>query len=139
MLAAARNALEGMADPPELLAVTMLTSMDASAANAVGFVKSPSEQVELLARMGLEAGMRGFVCSPQEVAAVRALAGPAATLVVPGIRPAGSDAGDQKRIATPAETLRMGASYLVVGRPITQSPDPAAAAAAIVQEMATAH
>ena len=82
--------------------------------------------------------MRGFVCSPQEVAAVRALAGPAATLVVPGIRPAGAEAGDQKRIATPSDTLRLGASYLVVGRPITQAPDPAAAAAAILNEMATA-
>jgi orotidine-5'-phosphate decarboxylase len=88
--------------------------------------------------MALGAGIRGFVCSPQEVAALRALAGPEATLVVPGIRPSGSDAGDQKRIATPAESLRMGASYLVVGRPITQAADPAAAADAIVMEMATA-
>lgn len=138
MLAAARTALDGVTDPPELLAVTMLTSMDAAQTNAVGFSRNPSEQVELLARMALEAGMRGFVCSPREVAALRALAGPAATLVVPGIRPANSDAGDQKRIATPAEALRKGASYLVVGRPITQAPDPAAAAAAIVDEMATA-
>lgn len=138
MLAAARAALESISNPPELLAVTMLTSMDAAQANAVGCMRSPSEQVELLSRMALEAGMRGFVCSPQEVAAVRALAGPAATLVVPGIRPAISDAGDQKRIATPAEALRLGASYLVVGRPITQAPHPAAAAAAIVEEMATA-
>lgn len=138
MLAAAHAALEGVPNPPKLLAVTMLTSMDTQQMGAVGLVRSPSEQVELLARMGLEAGLRGFVCSPQEVAVVRALAGPGATLVVPGIRPAGSDAGDQKRIATPAETLRLGASYLVVGRPITQAPDPAAAAAAIVHEMATA-
>ncbi len=138
MLAAAHAALEGVPNPPQLLAVTILTSMDTQQMGAVGLVRSPSEQVELLARMGLEAGLRGFVCSPQEVAVVRALAGPGATLVVPGIRPAGSDAGDQKRIATPAETLRLGASYLVVGRPITQAPDPAAAAAAIVHEMATA-
>ncbi len=138
MLAAARAALEGVADPPELLAVTMLTSMDGGQVSAVGLVRNPAEQVKLLAQMGLEAGMRGFVCSPQEVAAVRALAGPSATLVVPGIRPVGADAGDQKRIATPAETLRLGASYLVVGRPITQATDPAAAAAAIVAEMATA-
>jgi len=137
MLAAARAALEGVTDPPQLLAVTMLTSMDAGQTAAVGFERSPSDQVSVLARMALDAGMRGFVCSPQEVATVRALAGPEATLVVPGIRPAGSDAGDQKRIATPAETLRMGASYLVVGRPITQAADPAAAAAAILKEMAT--
>jgi len=138
MLAAAQAALEGIPNPPELLAVTMLTSMDAQQMSAIGLERSPSEQVQLLARIGLDAGMRGFVCSPQEVATVRALAGPEAVLVVPGIRPAGSDAGDQKRIATPAETLRMGASYLVVGRPITHATDPAAAAAAIVNEMATA-
>jgi orotidine-5'-phosphate decarboxylase len=136
MLAAARGALEGITNPPELLAVTMLTSMDAGETNAIGLGRSPSHQVELLTRMGLEAGIRGFVCSPLEVAAVRALAGPGAVLVVPGIRPAGSDAGDQKRIATPAETLRMGASYLVVGRPITHAADPAAAGEAIVKEMA---
>src|SRR5579859_4544987 len=138
MLAAARAALEGVTNPPDLLAVTMLTSMDAGQTNSIGLKRSPSEQVELLARMGIQAGINGFVCSPQEVAAVRALTGPAAMLVVPGIRSAGSDAGDQKRIATAAETLRMGASYLVVGRPITQAAEPAAAAAAIVNEMAIA-
>ena len=138
MLAAARAALHGVPDPPEILAVTMLTSMDAAQMSAVGLERNPSDEVTLLARMALDQGLRGFVCSPQEVAAVRALAGPAATLVVPGIRPAGSDTGDQKRIATPADTLRSGASYLVVGRPITQAADPAAAAAAIVNEMASA-
>lgn len=138
MLAAARAALEGVANPPELLAVTVLTSMDPSQMNSVGLDRSPAEQVTLLARMGLEAGIRGFVCSPQEVAAVRALTGPEGVLVVPGIRPAGAAAGDQKRIATPAETLRRGASHLVVGRPITQAPDPAAAARAILNEMAAA-
>jgi orotidine-5'-phosphate decarboxylase len=86
--------------------------------------------------MGVQAGIRGFVCSPQEVAAVRAITGPNGVLVVPGIRPAGAAVGDQKRIATPAETLRLGASYLVVGRPITQASDPAAAARAILEEMA---
>jgi orotidine-5'-phosphate decarboxylase len=138
MLAAARSALDGTANPPELLAVTMLTSMDAAQTTAIGLDRSPSGQVEFLARMGIQAGISGFVCSPQEVAAVRAIAGPGAKLVVPGIRPAGSDTGDQKRIATPADTLRMGASYLVVGRPITQAADPAAAATAILNEMATA-
>jgi orotidine-5'-phosphate decarboxylase len=138
MLAAARGALDGVANRPELLAVTMLTSMDAGQVQAIGLGRSPSDQVELLARMGLEVGIRGFVCSPQEVAAVRALTGPASILVVPGIRPSGAAAGDQKRIATPAESLRMGASYLVVGRPITEAPDPAAAARAILEEMAAA-
>jgi orotidine-5'-phosphate decarboxylase len=114
MLAAARAALDGVEDPPELLAVTMLTSMS------------------------LEAGIRGFVCSAEEVATLRALTGPEGVLVIPGIRPAGSDIADQRRIATPAEALRLGASYLVVGRPITQAPDPAEAAEAILKEMAEA-
>jgi orotidine-5'-phosphate decarboxylase len=94
--------------------------------------------VELLTKMGLEAGIRGFVCSPQEVAALRTLTGPEGVLVIPGIRPAGAAIGDQKRIATPEEALRQGASYLVVGRPITQAPDPAEAAEAILKEMAEA-
>jgi orotidine-5'-phosphate decarboxylase len=137
MLAAAKAALDGLADPPELLAVTVLTSMDAAQMNAIGIDRSPAEQVELLARMGLAAGIRGFVCSPQEVATLRALTGPEGVLVTPGIRPAGAETvGDQKRIATPAEALRQGASYLVVGRPITQAPDPAEAAEAILKQMA---
>jgi orotidine-5'-phosphate decarboxylase len=138
MLAAARAALDGVANPPELLAVTVLTSMDQAQVNAVGVERSPAKQVERLARMGLEAGMRGFVCSPQEVASLRALTGPEGVLVIPGIRPAGSATGDQKRIATPGDALRQGASYLVVGRPITQAPDPAEAAEAILREMAEA-
>ncbi|MGA2048328.1 MAG: orotidine-5'-phosphate decarboxylase [Terracidiphilus sp.] len=135
MLAAARAALEGIQNPPQLLAVTVLTSMDATQGAAVGIGRSPASQVELLARMGLEAGIRGFVCSPQEVGRLRTLAGPEGVLVIPGIRPAGAGIGDQKRIATPAEALRAGASYLVVGRPITQAPDPAEAAEAILKEM----
>jgi orotidine-5'-phosphate decarboxylase len=138
MLTAARGALEGLADPPELLAVTVLTSMDAAQVNAIGLKREPAEQVELLARMGLEAGVRGFVCSPQEVGRLRTLTGPEGVLVIPGIRPAGAAVGDQKRIATPAEALRMGASYLVVGRPIAQAADPAEAAEAILREMAEA-
>jgi len=138
MLAAARAALDGLADPPELLAVTVLTSMDSVQINAIGLKRSPAVQVELLARMGRAAGIRGFVCSPQEVGSLRTLTGPEGVLVIPGIRPAGSGIDDQKRIATPAEALRLGASYLVVGRPITQAPNPAEAAEAILREMATA-
>lgn len=138
MLKAARTALEGVTNPPELLAVTMLTSMDAAQVGAVGLAKTPGEQVELLASMGLQAGMRGFVCSPEEVGKLRALTGPEGVLVIPGIRPAGAETGDQKRVATPADALRKGASYLVVGRPITQAPGPAAAAEAILKEMAGA-
>jgi orotidine-5'-phosphate decarboxylase len=138
MLAAAKAALDGVADPPELLAVTVLTSMDQTQLSAVGLERSPAEQVELLASMGLGAGIRGFVCSSREVAALRALTGPEGVLVIPGIRPAGAAIGDQKRIATPQDALRQGASYLVVGRPITQAPDPAEAAEAILKEMAQA-
>jgi orotidine-5'-phosphate decarboxylase len=136
MLAAAQDALSGTANPPELLAVTVLTSMDEMQLKAVGIDRPPAGQVELLARMGLEAGIGGFVCSPNEVRALRAIIGPGGTLVVPGIRPAGAAAGDQKRIATPGEALRAGASYLVVGRPITQAVDPAEAAERVLEEMA---
>jgi len=136
MLASARAALDGLSDPPELLAVTVLTSMDQAQVTAVGLDRSPAQQAELLARAGLAAGIRGFVCSPQEVAALRAITGPEGVLVIPGIRPAGAEVADQKRIATPADALRQGASYLVVGRPITQAPDPAQASQAILAEMA---
>jgi len=116
--------------------------MDASQLTAVGLSRSPAAQVDLLAKMGFEAGIRGFVCSPQEVAALRALTGPAGVLVTPGIRPAAAESpnqkDDQKRIATPAQALHQGASYLVVGRPITHSPHPAQAAEAILKEMAEA-
>ena len=138
MLSAARAALEGVAEPPELLAVTVLTSMDQAQVKAVGLGRSPAAQVELLARMGLEVGIRGFVCSPQEVASLRALTGPEGVLVTPGIRPSGAAIGDQNRISTPGDALRQGASYLVVGRPITQAADPARAAEAILEEMAGA-
>ena len=135
MLSAARAALDGVENPPELLAVTVLTSMDQAQVDAIGLAHSPADQVSLLARMGLTAGIHGFVCSPHEVAALRTLTGPGGILVIPGIRPAGAAVGDQKRIATPADALRNGASYLVVGRPITQAADPAEAAEAILKEM----
>ncbi|MGA2276307.1 MAG: orotidine-5'-phosphate decarboxylase [Terracidiphilus sp.] len=138
MLSAARAALEGLPDTPQLLAVTVLTSMDQAQMKAAGISRTPAQQVDLLARIGLEAGIRSFVCSPQEVAALRKLTGPEGVLVTPGIRPAGSATGDQKRIATPAGALRQGASFLVVGRPITQAPNPAEAAETILKEMAEA-
>jgi len=138
MLEAARAALEGVAHPPQLLAVTVLTSIDAGQLKATGVERSPAMHAELLARMGLDAGIRGFVCSPHEVASLRALTGPDGVLVVPGIRPTGAAAGDQKRLATPADALRNGASYLVVGRPITQAADPAKAVERTVAEMAEA-
>jgi len=136
MLAAAKKALEGSENPPQLLAVTVLTSIDQAQLTAIGLERTPAAQVELLGQMGLAAGINGFVCSPEEVSTLRVLAGPDAVLVIPGIRPTGGEVGDQKRVATPADALRGGASYLVVGRPITQAADPIAATAAILQEMA---
>ena len=90
-----------------------------------------SDAVRRLAVLAVAAGARGLVCSPQEVAAVRAEVGPDITLITPGVRPAGSSANDQARTATPEEALRAGADPLVIGRPITGAPDPGAAAAAI--------
>ena len=138
MLAAAQEAASGIEDGPQLLAVTVLTSMDQAQLTAIGVSGAPQEQVILLGKLGLEAGIRGFVCSPQEAGALRALTGVDGVLVTPGIRPAGADAGDQKRIATPTYALEQGASHLVVGRPITQAADPALAAEAILLEIAEA-
>jgi len=138
MLAAAQDAIAAVVAPPQLLAVTVLTSMDQMQLAAIGVPSAPDEQVALLAQLGLDAGIHGFVCSPREVAALRRLTGSDGVLVTPGIRPAGADKGDQQRIATPTTALQQGASYLVVGRPITQSPDPALAAEAILMEIAEA-
>ncbi|MBP0465910.1 orotidine-5'-phosphate decarboxylase [Roseomonas sp. PWR1] len=132
MVAAARDAAERAgADRPLLLAVTVLTSMDAAALAATGVADSPAAQVLRLARMAVAAGADGLVCSPQEAALLRAELGPGPALVVPGVRPAGSAAGDQARTATPAEAVAAGADWIVVGRPITGAADPAAAAASI--------
>ena len=142
MLEAARGALAGQIDPPQLLAVTLLTSMNQAQLKALGIRRTPAKQVEMLAEMGIKAGIKGFVCSPEEVAALRTLTGPEGVLVIPGIRPAMTDSpgrsDDQQRIATPSAALRQGASYLVVGRPITQASDPGAAAEAILGEMTEA-
>lgn len=138
MLTAARAAVETVPNPPQLLAVTVLTSMDAAQLQSTGIGRTPGDQAALLAKNGLEAGIQGFVCSPQEVASLRGLIGPEGILVVPGIRPEGACAGDQKRLATPAAALQSGANFLVVGRPITQAPRPAAAAEEILKEMAAA-
>jgi len=120
---------------PRLIAVTVLTSLDAAAVAAVGFAGTPREAAVRLASLAQEAGLDGVVCSPEEIAAIRAACGPDFLLVVPGVRPAGADTGDQKRVATPAEAIHAGADLLVVGRPITGAPDPAAAARAIAAEI----
>jgi orotidine-5'-phosphate decarboxylase len=134
MLEAAAEAVACLTNPPQLLAVTVLTSMDQLQLAAIGIDHSPETQVVRLADTASEAGINGFVASPEEVAALRHRF-PAATLVIPGIRPTGADIADQKRIATPAAALAAGASYLVIGRPITQAKDPAAAAQSILEEM----
>jgi len=138
MLLAAAEAAEALPSAPRLLAVTVLTSMDQVQLQAVGVAASPAEQVLRLAQMGWHAGIRGFVSSPEEVAAMRQ-AFPDSTLVIPGIRPAGAAVGDQKRVATPAAAITAGADYLVIGRPITQAADPAAAAQAILDEIGEKH
>jgi orotidine-5'-phosphate decarboxylase len=135
MLQAAAEAARSLPHPPRLLAVTVLTSMDTAALAETGVPGSPVEQVLRLARLAAECGIEGMVCSPAEAAALRS-ALPKALLVTPGIRPAGADAGDQKRIATPQFALAAGASMLVIGRPITAAPDPKAAAQAILSDMA---
>jgi orotidine-5'-phosphate decarboxylase len=136
MLQAAQQAANETPDAPFLLGVTVLTSMDAAQLSAIGLSGTPAEAVSRLATLGKSAGLGGFVCSPEEVANLRQKLGPKVTLVTPGIRPTGAAVGDQRRIATPANALKAGADYLVIGRPITQSADPRAAAAAILAEMA---
>jgi orotidine-5'-phosphate decarboxylase len=123
---------------PKLVAVTILTSLDAAAVRAVGLEGSPREAALRLALLAREAGLDGVVCSPEEIEAIRAACGRDFLLVVPGVRPRGEAAADQRRIATPSEAIRASADLLVVGRPITGAPDPAAAARAIVEEIAAA-
>src|SRR5271165_2187512 len=135
MLTAAREAAASLPSAPRLLAVTVLTSMDPAQLASTGITASPAEQVMRLAKMAYTTGIRGFVASPKEVGALRS-AYPDALLVIPGIRPAGTDTGDQKRVATPAAAIAAGADYLVIGRPITQAVDPAAAAQSILEEIA---
>ena len=130
MIAAAAKA----APDVTVLAVTVLTSLDDDVLRAVG-QPSAAEQVARLAALAVAAGAGGIVCSPAEVAAVRAAAGAAVAVVVPGIRPAGAVNDDQARVATPATALRAGASHLVIGRPITGADDPAAACVAILDEI----
>ncbi len=136
MVAAARRAAEAFgADRPMILAVTVLTSMDAAALAETGVAGGPVQQVLRLARLAFEAGADGLVCSPQEVAAIRATLGAEPYLVVPGVRPAGADRGDQARVATPAEAVAAGADWIVLGRPITAAADPLAAAQAIAASL----
>lgn len=142
MISAARKGAEAAAASrdgkrTQLVAITVLTSMDSSSLQEVGVKDSMDEQVKRLASLAYDNGADGCVCSPQEAAAMRNLLGKDALIVCPGVRPAGSEVGDQKRIATPAKAIQAGASMLVVGRPITQAQDPVAAFDAIVDEIRT--
>jgi orotidine-5'-phosphate decarboxylase len=132
---------------PKLLAITILTSMDNASLREVGIAGPASKRVVQLARLAQKGGMDGVVASPHEVRAIRRACGKSFLIVVPGIRPVGGSgsaggrkrkADDQARIATPAEAIRAGADYLVIGRPITGAPDPEAAARAILDEISSA-
>ncbi len=136
MIAAAREACRDVPDPPLLLAVTVLTSLDASALAAMGVQSTIEDQVVRLARMAMANGAHGLVCSPREVRVLRDALGPEPALVIPGIRPAGVSLDDQARTMTPREAAEAGADWIVVGRPITAVPDPAAAAREIAASIA---
>ena len=120
-----------------VIAVSVLTSLSPEALrDELGVTRPLSDQVVALARLAQDAGCDGLVASPHEIGAIRAACGPDFLLVIPGVRPAGADAGDQKRVMTPGEAVRAGADYIVVGRPITAAPDPAQAARSINAETA---
>jgi orotidine-5'-phosphate decarboxylase len=130
-----RAAVRGARGEVRVLAVTVLTSLDAEALGAVGLAGPPEAAVVRLARLAVGAGAGGLVCSPHEVRAVRAAVGPGPLLVVPGVRPAGAAKGDQARVATPAEAVAAGADVIVLGRPLRDAPDPAAAAREIAASL----
>ncbi len=131
MMEAAREAIDKTVHRPLLIAVTILTSLDADELHEVGLAGNPEDNVLRLARLAESAGLDGVVCSPREVSALREMVADSFRLITPGVRPAGAAAGDQKRITTPEDAIRSGASYLVVGRPITQAKDPLVALANI--------
>jgi orotidine-5'-phosphate decarboxylase len=134
-----RAAVEGRGDSAlQLLAVTVLTSFDQQDLADMGYPCEVADLVALRVCKAMESGIDGIVCSPLEVAGVRALAGPKAILVTPGVRSAGAGKGDQKRVATPAEALRNGANYLVIGRQVTRAADPRAEVLKIHDEIEAA-
>lgn len=126
MMTAAKEALLPFgADAPLLIAVTVLTSMEANDLQDIGITATPAEHAERLARLTQQCGLDGVVCSAQEAVRFKSELGQAFKLVTPGIRPQGSDAGDQRRIMTPEQALQAGVDYMVIGRPVTQSAEPA--------------
>jgi len=135
MLQAALEGIDKSDHNPYLIAVTVLTSMDDSALTEIGINNSPEKQVSLLAELVRSAHLHGVVCSAQEASRLRAESGDSFLLVTPGIRPVSADIGDQKRVMTPIKAMEAGASYLVIGRPITQAADPARVLAEINQQL----
>lgn len=137
MMTAAREALLPFGkDSPLLIAVTVLTSMEAEDLRGIGIELSPADYAERLALLTKECGLDGVVCSAHEATRLKASCGQAFKLVTPGIRPAGSSAGDQRRIMTPVEAAKAGVDYMVIGRPITQSPEPAETLREILKSLA---
>lgn len=136
MMSAAAEAAAGLSAPPALLAVTVLTSMDHTELTGIGVHTPMAEQVLRLGRLALTAGMSGLICSSEELTHLRDELGSGPLLVVPGIRPVGSDSGDQSRVATASAAIQRGASKLVIGRPITRAANPAAAFEAMLAEVA---
>lgn len=118
-----------------LLGVTVLTSFDADGLAETGVSKAPAEQVELLAKLAVDSGMRGLVCSPLEIERLRKIIPQEVKLITPGIRPAGSSTDEQKRVMTPSLAAEAGSDFIVVGRPILKAENPAAAARAIIDEL----
>ncbi len=129
-----RAAVDAMPDV-RVAAVTVLTSLRADDLDALGLAGPPADAVRRLATLSVDAGARAIVCSPREVAAVRAEVGPGITLITPGVRPAGAAAQDQARVATPRQALDDGADLLVIGRPITGASDPGAAVASLAADL----
>ncbi len=135
MMQAAVKAAQDLPSRPIIVAVTALTSLDDSDLQSIGYVNNIQNQVSKLSDLAQESGLDGVVCSPHEIEILRRQSGKGFKLVVPGIRPTGSASGDQKRVMTPKEALEKGANYLVIGRPITEAPDPAQAAKDILASL----
>ncbi len=135
MMAAAVAAAKETNPDLLLLGVTVLTSFDADGLAETGVAKAPSEQVELLAKLAVDSGMKGLVCSPLEIEMLRKILPPDIKLITPGIRPAGSSADEQKRVMTPELAAQAGSSFIVVGRPILKAQDPAQAARSIIDQL----
>jgi orotidine-5'-phosphate decarboxylase len=138
MMTAAAERLAVLTERPLLIGVTVLTSLGAEDIAEIGYSGSPADNVLRLAALAEDSGLDGVVCSPLEVAPLRTQCGSGFRLVTPGVRPAGASRDDQKRVMTPGDAIRAGASYLVIGRPITAAPDPLASLAAINAEVSAA-